>query len=67
MNHAIAGNHNENGFYRYMRTKYPDDRNWKDSTSSNNEMQIRDYLDELELLVDDPCLSNLRGNILDLS
>lgn len=67
MNHAIAGRHNEDGFFRFMKARHPNDKMWKDSTGTNYEKQIRDYLDEWEALADDDALSGLRGRILDLS
>lgn len=67
MNHAIAGNHNQNGFYQFMKSRHPNDRMWKDRTGANYEQLIRDYLDEWESLADDNALSDLRGKILDLS
>lgn len=67
MNHAIAGNHNQNGFYQFMKSRHPNDRMWKDRTGANYEQLIRDYLDEWESLADDNALFDLRGKILDLS
>lgn len=67
MNHAMTGNHNENGFYKFMKTRHPNDRTWEDSIVTDYEQQIRDYLDEWQALADDTALSGLRGNILDLS
>ena len=66
LNHAITGNHNEGGFFRFMKKRHPYDRNWKDSTATNYEKRIRDYIDKWVHLADQ-VPKELKKNILDLS
>ncbi len=66
LNHAIEGKHNEDGFYCFMKSRHSRDRNWMDSSGTNYEKQLRDYLDQWEKLADQ-VPEGLRASILDLS
>ena len=67
MNHAVTGNHNPDGFFQYMKSSHPHDKNWKDQSGTDYEKEILAYLDKWERLANDEALTPLRGNILDLS
>ncbi|HIX48906.1 MAG TPA: TM1812 family CRISPR-associated protein [Candidatus Mediterraneibacter caccavium] len=69
INHAAEEKHNPNGFFCYMKKKYPNHSNWKiDKKKSSDEIgkQLRDFLDEWEKLADQ-VPESLRDRVVDLS
>ena len=69
INHAAEEKHNPNGFFCYMKKKYPNHSNWKiDKKKSSDEIgkQLRDFLDEWEKLADQ-VPESLRDKVVDLS
>ena len=67
MNHAMAGNSNNNGFFRYMQGQRGGDQIWSSNTETNYERRISEYLDKWERLANDEALNDSRDKILDLS
>ena len=67
MNHAMAGNSNNNGFFRYMQAQPDADNIWSNNTETDYEEEIRKYLDKWERLANDEALNDSRDKILDLS
>ena len=67
MNHAMAGNSNNNGFFKYMQGQRGGDQIWSSNTETNYERRISGYLDKWERLANDEALNDLRDKILDLS
>ena len=67
MNHAMAGNSNNNGFFRYMQAQPDADNIWSNNTETDYEEEIRKYLDKWERLANDEALNDSRDRILDLS
>lgn len=51
VNHAHSSNNN-NGFFNYMKTKYPSDRTWKSSMVGDVVDEIKKFLDEWVFLAD---------------
>ncbi|MDO5423025.1 MAG: TM1812 family CRISPR-associated protein [Eubacteriales bacterium] len=70
-NHAASSaSRNKDGFFYYMQSKYPKDRNWKDSPedgSGNLKKRIENFLAEFTAIADEIKKKNPELRVVDLS
>lgn len=67
LNHAAEGEHAPEGFFCYMKERYPYDTNWfVGKNKVDYEKELRDYLDEWEALADQ-VPDEIKKQVVDLS